>query len=283
MATRSDQIATPAPVSSDAQDKRPRKLGSLRMIWRYASRYPLQLLIAAVALGVAALATLAIPWQFKEMIDSGFVAGGGDVAPHFRLFYVIVLLLAAATALRFYFVSWLGERTVADIRQAVQQNLLRLAPGFFEENRPSEIASRMTSDTTVIEQVVGTTVSVALRNTVMGIGGIVYLFSLSPRLTGGILLGIPVIILPIMLLGRRVRNYSRTSQDRVADVGSLASETLGAMKIVQAFGQESREAARFGAAVDATFAAAKRRIRLRAIMTAIVLGLIFGALSTLLW
>jgi ATP-binding cassette subfamily B protein len=217
------------------------------------------------------------------MIDSGFVAGGGDVAPHFRFFYVIVLLLAGATALRFYFVSWLGERTVADIRQAVQRNLLRLAPGFFEENRPSEIASRMTSDTSVIEQTVGTTVSVALRNTVMGIGGIAYLFTLSPKLTGGILLGIPVIIMPIVLLGRKLQNVSRSSQDRVADIGATTAEQLGAMKIVQAFGQEDREAERFTAAVEANFATAKRRIRLRAAMTAIVIGLLFGAITTLLW
>jgi ATP-binding cassette, subfamily B, bacterial len=260
-----------------------RKLGSLRMIWHYASRYPLQLLIAAVALGVAAIATLAIPYQFKEMIDSGFVAGGGDVAPHFRFFYLIVIALAVATALRFYFVSWLGERTVADIREAVQRNLLRLAPGFFEENRPSEIASRMTSDTSIIEQTVGTTVSVALRNTVMGIGGIAYLFSLSPKLTGGILLGIPVIIMPIVLLGRKLQNVSRSSQDRVADIGATTAEQLGAMKIVQAFGQEDREAERFTTAVEANFATAKRRIRLRAMMTAIVIGLLFGAITTLLW
>jgi ATP-binding cassette subfamily B protein len=253
------------------------------MIWHYASDYPLQLLIAVVALGIAALATLAIPYQFKEMIDSGFVAGGGDVAPHFRFFYVIVLLLAVATALRFYFVSWLGERTVADIRQAVQRNLLRLAPGFFEENRPSEIASRMTSDTSVIEQTVGTTVSVALRNVVMGIGGIAYLFSLSPKLTGGILLGIPVIIMPIVLLGRKLQNVSRSSQDRVADIGATTAEQLGAMKIVQAFGQQEREATRFADAVEANFATAKRRIRLRATMTAIVIGLLFGAITTLLW
>ena len=278
MATRTDPSALP-----ETSETRRRKLGSLAMVWRYASRYPLQLLVAALALGVAALATLAIPWQFKEMIDSGFVAGGGDVAPHFRLFYVIVLVLALATALRFYFVSWLGERTVADIRQAVQRNLLRLAPGFFEENRPSEIASRMTADTAIIEQTVGTTVSVALRNSVMGIGGIAYLFSLSPKLTGGILLGIPVIILPIVLLGRRLQNVSRSSQDRVADIGATTAEQLGAMKIVQAFGQESREADRFTAAVDANFATAKRRIRLRAAMTAIVIGLLFGAITTLLW
>ncbi|MBL9069325.1 MAG: ATP-binding cassette domain-containing protein [Sphingopyxis sp.] len=271
MATKSDKSAPP------------RKLSSLRMVWHYASRYPLQLLVAAIALGIAALATLAIPYQFKEMIDSGFVAGGGDVAPHFRFFYVIVVFLAGATAVRFYFVSWLGERTVADIRQAVQQNLLRLAPGFFEENRPSEIASRMTSDTSIIEQTVGTTVSVALRNTVMGIGGIVYLFSLSPKLTAGILLGIPVIIMPIVLLGRRLQNVSRSSQDRVADIGATTAEQLGAMKIVQAFGQEAREADRFTSAVEANFATAKRRIRLRATMTAIVIGLLFGAITTLLW
>ncbi|WP_374523894.1 ABC transporter transmembrane domain-containing protein [Sphingopyxis sp.] len=272
MATQSDQSAPSR-----------RKLSSLGMVWRYASQYPLQLLIAAIALGVAALATLAIPWQFKAMIDSGFVAGGGDVSPHFRFFYVIVVILALATALRFYFVSWLGERTVADIREAVQRNLLRLAPGFFEENRPSEIASRMTSDTSIIEQTVGTTVSVALRNMVMGIGGIVYLFSLSPKLTAGMLIGIPVIIMPIVLLGRRLQKVSRSSQDRVADIGATTAEQLGAMKIVQAFGQESREAERFTAAVEANFATAKRRIRLRAVMTAIVIGLLFGAITTLLW
>jgi ATP-binding cassette subfamily B protein len=271
MATKSDP---PVP---------PRKLSSLRMVWHHASKYPLQLLIAAIALGIAALATLAIPYQFKEMIDSGFVAGGGDVAPHFRFFYVIVVILALATALRFYFVSWLGERTVADIREAVQQNLLRLAPGFFEENRPSEIASRMTADTAIIEQTVGTTVSVALRNTVMGIGGIGYLFSLSPKLTAGILVGIPVIILPIVLLGRRLQKVSRSSQDRVADIGATTAEQLGAMKIVQAFGQEQREAGRFADAVEANFATAKRRIRLRAIITATVIGLLFGAITTLLW
>ncbi|WP_052072310.1 ABC transporter transmembrane domain-containing protein [Sphingopyxis sp. MWB1] len=287
MATTPDQPAPAAapPLAATTNDVAParRKLGSLRMIWRYASRYPLQLLVAAIALGVAALATLAIPYQFKEMIDSGFIARGGDVAPHFRLFYAIVLILAVATALRFYFVSWLGERTVADIRQAVQQNLLRLAPGFFEENRPSEIASRMTSDTAIIEQVVGTTVSVALRNLVIGIGGIIYLFTLSPKLTGGILLGIPLIIMPIVLLGRRLQNVSRSSQDRVADIGATTAEQLGAMKIVQAFGQEAREAGRFTTAVEANFATAKRRIRLRATITAVVIGLLFGAITTLLW
>jgi ATP-binding cassette subfamily B protein len=270
-------------TTSSSEAEKPRKLSSLRMVWSYAIRYPLQLIIAGIALGVAALSTLAIPWQFKEMIDSGFVAGGGDVAPHFRLFYVIVALLALATATRFYFVSWLGERTVADIRQAVQRNLLRLAPGFFEENRPSEIASRMTADTAIIEQIVGTTVSVALRNLVMGVGGTIYLFTLSPKLTAGMLLGIPLIVLPIVLMGRRLQNVSRTSQDRVADIGATTSEQLGAMKIVQVFGQEQREAERFSLTVEQNFATAKRRIRLRAIMTAVVIGLLFTAITTLLW
>lgn len=260
-----------------------RKLSSLRMIWQFALAYPGKIACAALALGIAAGATLAIPWQFRAMIDSGFVAGGGDIAPHFRYFYMIVVVLALATAARFYFVSWLGERVVADLRGAVQRNLLRLAPAYFEENRPSEIASRLTADTAVIEQVVGTTVSVALRNVVMGVGGIALLFTLSPKLTGAMLLGIPVIILPIVLLGRRLQSISRASQDRVADIGAMTSEQLGAMKIVQAFGQEGREADRFAGAVEDTFATARRRVLLRAGMTAIVIGLLFGAITTLLF
>lgn len=253
------------------------------MVWRYASQYPLQVVVAGIALAVAAMSTLAIPWQFKEMIDSGFVAGGGDVTPHFQLFYVIVFLLALATATRFYFVSWLGERTVADIREAVQKNLLRLEPGFFEENSPSEIASRMTSDTAIIEQIVGTTVSVALRNLVMGVGGTIYLFTLSPKLTAAMLLGMPIIVAPIVIMGRRLQNVSRASQDRVANIGATTSEQLSAMKIVQIFGQEERESERFTHSVEQNFMMAKRRIRLRAIMTAVVIGLLFAAITTLLW
>ncbi len=260
-----------------------RKLSSLRMIWRFALAYPGKIAMAALALSVAAAATLAIPWQFRAMIDNGFVAGGGDITPHFRYFYMIVVVLALATATRFYFVSWLGERVVADIRSAVQRNLLRLAPAYFEENRPSEIASRMTADTALIEQVVGTTVSVALRNVVIGAGGIGLLFTLSPQLTGAMLLGIPIIIMPIVLLGRRLQNISRSSQDRVADIGAMTAEQFGAMKIVQAFGQEGREADRFSSAVEASFATARRRVALRAVMTAIVIGLLFGAITTLLF
>jgi ATP-binding cassette subfamily B protein len=195
----------------------------------------------------------------------------------------IVAVLGVATAVRFYFVSWLGERVVADLRRAVQSHLLTLDPSFFEENRPSEIASRLTSDTAVIEQVVGTSVSVALRNLVMGVGGLIYLFTLSPKLTGLMLLVIPVVIAPIALMGRRLGKLSRASQDRVADVGAMVSEVLGAIRVVQAFTQERREAERFGDAVERTFGAAKRRIALRAVMTAVVIALIFGAITLVLW
>ena len=307
----SDQELLKHPGQENTPDEAThRKIGNLRMVWGRAIRYPKQIVFAAIALMVAALATLAIPIGFKKIVDNGFGASGGeegaiiplpggrygfrlpeiievapisDVAPYFQALLVIVAVLAVATACRFYFVSWLGERVVADIRLAVQKNLLSLAPGFFEENRPSEIASRMTSDTAIIEQVVGTTVSVALRNSVVGIGGIIYLFTLAPTLTAGLLLGIPVVILPIVFIGRRLTNVSRSSQDRVADVGAMVAETLGAMKIVQAFGQENREHKRFDGAVNATFETAKRRIRLRAALTAVVIALIFSGITMLMW
>lgn len=270
-------------VEKDTPPAPLKKIGNLRMVFDRAVAYPKQIAFALLALFVSAMATLAIPAGFKTIIDKGFMAGNGDIAPYFQGLLGIVAVLAVATAFRFYFVSWLGERVVADLRLAVQANLLRLAPGFFEENRPSEIASRMTSDTAIIEQVVGTTVSVALRNIVIGIGGIIYLFTLAPALTAGLLLAIPVIILPIVFIGRKLTNVSRSSQDRVADVGAMISEVLGAMKIVQAFGQEKREHERFSDAVESTFDTAKRRIRLRAAMTAIVIGLIFTGITMLMW
>lgn len=277
---------TPANLSqpeAEPQAKVSKKLGNLRMVGRFALQYPRQIIYAILALIVAALSTLAIPYGSKMIIDKGFIENGGNVAPYFQLLMGIVVVLGISTAFRFYFVSWLGERVVADIRIAAQNNLLRLAPRFFEENRPAEIASRMTADTAIIEQVVGTTISVALRNVFIGIGGIALLFSLAPKLTAILLFGIPVVVLPIVYLGRRLEAASRSSQDRVADVGTITSESLGAIKIVQAFGQEDREQGRFSAAVENTFAAAKKRIRLRAVMTAIVMTLIFGAITTLVW
>src|SRR3954452_1493944 len=263
-----------------------RSIKNLRMVWGFASRYRGHLAVAALALAIAAGATVSIPWGFKFVIDKGFGPGAGNphtIAPWFERLLGVVAVLALATAVRFYFVSWIGERTVADIRLAVHRNLLRLSPGFFEENRPAEITSRITVDTTIIEQVVGTTVSVALRNLVMGTACIVILFALSPKLAGLMLLGVPLIIGPIVLLGRQVRQVSTRSQDRIADVGTVTSEVLGAMKIVQAFNQQGREASRFASAVERVFVTAKRRILLRAIMTAIVIFLMFGAIILIIW
>jgi ATP-binding cassette subfamily B protein len=273
-AMTADISRTPAPA---------KRLGNLVFVWRFTARYRGHVAGALIALAVAAAATLAIPASFRFIIDRGFAGGGGDIGRWFQYLLVIVAVMAVATAFRFYFVSWLGERVVADVREAVQANLLRLAPSFFEENRPSEIASRLTADTTIIEQVVGTTISVALRNLVMGVGGIFYLFTLAPKLTGLMLVGIPVVILPIVILGRRVRNISRQSQDRVAEVGAMIDEVLGAMKIVQAFGQEKREARRFVDAVERVFHTARRRILVRALMTAAVIGLIFGSITLVMW
>jgi ATP-binding cassette subfamily B protein len=263
--------------------KTERKLSNLNMVWRMAARYPVRIAIAAIALATAAGATLSIPAGFRQMIDKGFVASDGDIASHFYVMFAIVFVLAIATAVRFYSVSWLGERVVADVRKAVLDNLLRLEPRFFEENRPSEIATRLTADTTLIDMVVGSTASVALRTTVLAIGGVIYLFTLAPMLTLYLLAGLPVIILPVMFFANRMRALSRSSQDRVADVGSTISETLGAMKIVQAFGQESRESARFGTAAEVAFGAGIRRNAVRAVMTALVIGLLFGAITLVMW
>ncbi|MEP6982998.1 MAG: ABC transporter transmembrane domain-containing protein [Sphingomicrobium sp.] len=263
-----------------------RSVRSLRMVWSFATRYPGHIAVAALALTVAAAATTSIPWGFKLVIDKGFGSGAGNeraIAPWFELLLGIVAILAVATAVRYYFVSWLGERTVADIRLAVHRNLLRMSPGFFEENRPAEITSRITVDTTIIEQVVGTTVSVALRNTVMGVGCIVTMFILAPKLAGLMLLGIPLVLGPIVILGRRVRTISTNNQSRIAEVGTVTSEVLGAMKIVQAFNQQGREASRFAAAVERVFATAKRRIGIRAIMTAMMIFLMIGAIVLVIW
>ena len=260
-------------------------LGPLAMIFRAASRYRGLIMLSGLALVVTAAATLAIPAGFRLIIDRGFAEGADPeaIGRWFRYLFLIVLVLAIGTASRFYFVSLLGERVVADIRLSVQRNLLRLSPGFFEENSPSEISSRMTADTAQIEHVVGTTISVALRNAIMVVGGTGYLFYLAPGLTLLLVIAVPLVIVPIAVFGRKVRNISRESQDRVADVGSMTSEVLGAMKIVQGFNQEKRELARFAGSVARTYNTARRRILLRALMTGIVIAVMFGSITALMW
>ena len=260
-------------------------LGPLAMIFRAAARYPAMIVLAGLALAITASATLAIPAYFKGVIDEGFAAGAdpAEINEWFRRLALVAVVLALGTACRFYFVSMLGERVVADIRLAVQSNLLRLSPGFFEENSPSEISTRMTADTAQIEQVVGTTISVALRNAITAVGGLAYMVILAPNLALLMLVAIPLVIAPIAIFGRRVRKASRESQDRIAIVGSRVTEVLGAMKIVQAFNQEKREQDRFATSVEDTFQAARTRILIRAVLTATAIALIFGAMTFIMW
>ncbi|MCZ8135213.1 MAG: ABC transporter transmembrane domain-containing protein [Porphyrobacter sp.] len=269
--------AEPAPKS--------RTLAPLRMVFGTALQYPREIALALVALVITSAATLAIPYRFKVIIDEAFTGNASetDIGHAFQYLLMIVVILGLGTALRFYFVSWLGERVVADIRLKVQENLLRLSPGFYEVNSPKEISSRMTSDTAIIENVVGTTVSVALRNTLTGIGGIGFLVYLAPSLTLGLLIGIPLVVVPIVYFGRKIRAVSRTSQDRIADVGAYITEVLSAMKIVQSFGQERREGERFAGVVENTFDTARRRILLRASMTTVVILLVFGGVVLVMW
>jgi ATP-binding cassette subfamily B protein len=267
-------------------DRKRASFGNLSIVWKAAAKYPAQIAAAVIFLALSSTSTLAIGWGVRRVIDRGFgehAAGATAVSQAFQVLLAIVFVLALATALRFYFFSWLGERTVADLRVAVHRNLLTLPPRFFEENRPSEIASRLTADTTILDQVVGTSISVALRNFANGLGGLIYLFILSPKLTGLLLVGIPLVVLPIVLLGRRVKALSRASQDRIADVGTTVAETLGAMKVVQAFGQEQRELGRFRSTVEKAFAVARGRFSVRAIMTFILMLIMFGLIVMLLW
>jgi len=267
-------------------DKKRTSFGNLWIVWKAAGKYPAQIAAALFFLIMSSAATLAIPYGFKRVIDQGF--GTHGASPHavttaFHYLLMIVTALALATAMRFYFVSWIGERTVADLRVAAQRNLLTLPPRFFEENRPSEIASRLTADTAILDQVIGSSVSVALRNLATGLGGIVYLFVLAPKLAALLIVGIPIVVGPLVLFGRKVRALSRSSQDRIADVGTTVSETLGAMKVVQAFGQEERELGRFRESVENAFKVARSRFTLRAIMTFSVILLMFGAIVMILW
>ena len=279
------EASTDAPVGDEAPAAKSRSLAPLRMVFGTAVQYPRQIAMALIALVITSAATLAIPWRFKVIVDEAFSGGAApdQIATAFQYLLMIVLILGIGTALRFYFVSWLGERVVADIRLKVQANLLQLSPGFYEVNSPKEISSRMTSDTAVIENVVGTTVSVALRNSLTAIGGIGMLLYLAPSLTLGLLIGIPLVIAPIVFFGRKIRAVSRSSQDRIADVGAYVTEVLSAMKIVQSFGQERRESARFASVVEETFTTARRRILLRAAMTSVVILLVFGGVVLVMW
>ncbi len=233
---------------------------------------------------VAAGAFLIIGQGLKRVIDEGFVAANPQALNHaLGWLLLIVGVMAVATFTRFYLVSWIGERVVNDIRRAVYSHLLGLSPGFYEDARTGEVISRLTADTALLETVVGTSVSMAIRNALMGAGALVLLLATSPRLTGLVLLGVPLVVGPIVLFGRRVRRLSRASQDRVADLGAYVDETLHEIRTVQAYGHEAEDRRVFGARIEAAFATAAQRIRLRSALIAAVILLTFGAVGVILW
>ncbi|MBM3486479.1 MAG: ATP-binding cassette domain-containing protein [Alphaproteobacteria bacterium] len=261
-----------------------RDLRLLGALLPYLRPHWLRIAGAAVALVFAAGAVLVIGLGLRTLIDDGFRAGNAAMLDTalFGLFAVI-LLLALATYARFYLVSWLGERVVADIRRAVFDQALRLSPAFYETTKLGEVLSRLTADTTVLQTVVGSSVSVAVRNLLLFVGGTIMLVVTSPTLTGLMFLIVPAVVVPILMLGRRVRRLSRASQDRIADVGAHVEESLAAVRTVQAFGHEAEDRRRFAGRVEDAFAAAVARIGTRARLTAFVILLVFGAVAVILW
>lgn len=239
---------------------------------------------ALAALTVAAGTVLYVGFGLRRLVDTGFE--GQDQAVLDRallLMLAIVAVLAAATFARYYLVSWLGERLVADVRKRIFERVLTLSPAFYETNKTGEILSRLTADTTLVQTVIGSSASVALRNVLLLIGGSALLVVTSPKLTGLVALVVPLVVAPILILGRRVRSLSRASQDRLADVSDSAEETINAIQTVQAFGRERHDTAAFAARVEEAMRIAERRIRARAILTAVVMLLAFGAVAVILW
>lgn len=267
----------------DSEREERRGVGGLRRILPFVAPYKWTVVGAGLALVVAAGSVLAIGQAIRRVIDNGF---GGEqvlVDEYFLALLGVVCVLAAATFARYYLVTWLGERIIADLRGAVYNHVIGLSPAFFETMRTGEILSRLTADTTLIQTVIGSTASIALRNVLMFLGGSVLLVISSAKLTGLVFALLPVVILPILVFGRKVRRLSRDSQDRIADISSYAEESLGAIQVVQAFCHEAIDRLRFGKVTDDAFEVAVRRTRARAWLTALVMLLIFGAVDAVVW
>jgi ATP-binding cassette, subfamily B, bacterial len=261
-----------------------KNLNALLSLLPFLKPYWLRWIWTFIALAVAASTTLTLPVAFRYLIDSGFSSGQSDhIDQYFLALFGLSIILAIATALRFYFVSWLGERVTADIRSAVYGHILRMSPQFFESTQTGEVLSRLTTDTTLIQTVVGTSFSMGLRNFFMLVGGLAMLLITSHRLAGYILITLVFVIVPIFLFGRQVRKLSRDSQDRIADASALAGEVLNAMPTVQSYTQEARESERFNVTVENAFQTALSRIRARSFLTVVVILLVFAAISFVLW
>ncbi|WP_409279981.1 ABC transporter transmembrane domain-containing protein [Pseudomonas sp. KCJK8751] len=262
----------------------PRQRRALRLGWQFVRPYRRQMLLALLALVVTAAITLSMGQGIRLLVDQGFMTRSAhQLNQTIGLFLLLVLALAVGTFSRFYLVSWIGERCVADIRRAVFDHLIGLHPGFFEDNRSSEIQSRLTADTTLLQSVIGSSLSMFLRNVLMVIGGVVLLFITNPKLTSIVVVALPLVLAPILLFGRRVRSLSRQSQDRVADVGSYVAETLGQIKTVQAYNHQAHDRELFAGTVEAAFAVARQRIAQRAWLITLVIMLVLGAVGVMLW
>ncbi len=256
----------------------------LARVGRFVRPYKKQVLFAVIALVFAAASVLAVGQGLKFVIDRGFAAGSAaELDRALALMMGVVVVLALATFTRFYYVSWLGERVTADLRRAVFDHLLALPPGYFEVMRTGEVISRLTNDTTMLETVIGSSASMAVRNLLLMIGGLVMLALTSAKLTLMVLVGVPLTVVPIILFGRRVRKLARASQDRVGDVGAYVDEALHEIRTVQAYGHEAEDRRQFGARVESAFATARQRIRQRAFLVATVILLVFGAVGVILW
>ncbi|MGP8124061.1 MAG: ABC transporter transmembrane domain-containing protein [Xanthobacteraceae bacterium] len=260
------------------------RLRPLLALWPYVARYRGQAIGALIALIVASLATLAVPVAVRRMIDLGFTPSGVQlINGYFGVMIGVVAVLALASASRYYLVITLGERIVADLRRDVFSHLTSLSPAFFDVSHSGELVSRLTADTTQIKSAVGASVSIALRNLVLFFGASTMMVVTSPRLSGFVLAVIPLIVLPLVGFGRRVRTLSRGAQDTLADASSYASELIGGIRILQAFTNERLASARFGDEVSRTFTAARRSTGARAVLTAIVIFLIFSSVVAILW
>ncbi|MEN7341411.1 MAG: ABC transporter transmembrane domain-containing protein [Pseudomonadota bacterium] len=268
----------------DEERPKGRSLRPLATLWPFIRPYRGTLIFAMVALIVAAVAMLSLPVAFRFLIDRGF--GAGDLATinrYFAGFLLVALLFGAFAALRFYLVTWLGERVVADLRSQVFGKVVHMDPTFFEVTRTGEVLSRLTTDTTLVQSISGVSLSIALRTSISFVGALILLLVTSPALAGYILATIPLVVVPLIAVGRRIRKLSRVAQDRIAETSGLAGETLNAMQTVQAFTMEALQRKRFDDAVEESFEAGVARSRVRALISALGVILVFGALTFVLW
>lgn len=275
------RYSTPGPGADRAKS---RDIKVLRRVLQFLKPYMLQVIGAGAALLVTAGATLAIGRGLSGLIDQGFGIGTeGALEQALSFLMILGVIIAAGSFMRFYLMTWLGERVVADIRNAVFARIIHFDQGFFEITRTGEILSRLTTDTTLLQTVVGSSMSMAIRNFILMVGGIVMMFVTNAKLAALSLILVPVVVLPVLILGRRLRVLSKDSQDRVADVGAFAEETLNGIHTVQAFTHEARDIARFGNDVANAFATALKRAKVRSFLNATVTIVVFFGVGAVLW